>query len=150
MVSNDIKTVVKIIFVANPTLFSATIALTPRLLFHSLYKLQLGPNLGFNSCENIKNWNITSQLFSTTYLGVGRLYFWGMLCFWKWLRIRLAWRNSNKRVSLSFKQCGSRSPGVMHYSCYAHVFWLDSHHADFSFTFSLVFFRLTCYLYGLQ
>jgi len=36
----------------------------------------------------------------------------------KWLRIYLAWCNSNKRVSWSFKQRGSRSLGVMHYCCY--------------------------------
>ena len=32
--------------------------------------------------------------------------------FWKWLGIRLSWRNSNKRVTLSFKLHGSNSAAV--------------------------------------
>ena len=46
--------------------------------------------------------------------------------FKKWLRIRLAWHNSNKRVSLSFKWRGSRGVAVMRYSCYANGFQFDS------------------------
>ena len=43
----------------------------------------------------------------------------------KWLRIRLSWRNSNKRVSLSFKLGGSRGLRVLHYGCYANGFRFD-------------------------
>ena len=63
-------------------------------------------------------------------------------------RIRMAWCNSNKRFSLSFKQHGSRSLGVTCYGCYANVFEFDSLLVDFTI-FSLLFIRLTCYLYGL-
>ena len=53
--------------------------------------------------------------------------------FWKWLRICLAWHNSNKIVSLSFKQQASCSLGVMRYGCYANGFRFNSHLADFQF-----------------
>ena len=56
----------------------------------------------------------------------------------EWLRIHLALLNSNKRVSLSFKQRGSRGVMVRRYSCYGNGFRFDSQLADFSF-FSLLF-----------
>ena len=59
-----------------------------------------------------------------------------------------AWHNSNKRVSLSLKQRRFRSLRIMHCGCYAIGFRLDSHLDDLTF-FSLLFFRLTCCLYGL-
>jgi len=65
----------------------------------------------------------------------------------KWLWISLAWRNSNKKVSLSFKRCGSSSVAVMRYGLYANGFRFDSDLDSLTF-FSLHFFKLTCYLYG--
>ena len=53
----------------------------------------------------------------------------------KWLQIHLARRNSNKRVSLSFKWRGSCSLGVMRYGYYANDFQFNSHLADFRFFF---------------
>jgi len=57
----------------------------------------------------------------------------------KWLWIRLAWRNSNKRVGLSFKRRGSSGVAVLRYSWYANGFRFDSHLADLTFFF-LYFF----------
>jgi len=53
----------------------------------------------------------------------------------KLLRIRLAWHNSNKRVSSSFKWRESHSVAVMRYGCYAKGFQFDSHLVDFIFFF---------------
>jgi len=57
----------------------------------------------------------------------------------KWPRINLAWRNSIKRVTLSFKRHGSRSVAFMRYGCYGYAngLWFDSHLADFRFLFFL-------------
>jgi len=53
--------------------------------------------------------------------------------------IRLAWCNSNKRVTLSFKQRGSRSVAVMRHGCYANGFCFDSHLVNFTFFFFTFF-----------
>jgi len=63
---------------------------------------------------------------------------------WKWLRICLAWRKLNERVSLSLKQCRSRSLGVMHYGRYANGWMVFSSTLTLP-TFSL-FFRHRCYV----
>ena len=65
---------------------------------------------------------------------------------WNWLGIRLAWRNSNKRVSLSFKRRGSRGAAVRRYNCYSNGFKFTSHLADFFKTFCQAY---VFYLYGL-
>jgi len=64
--------------------------------------------------------------------------------FWrKWLRIRLSWRNSHKKISLSLKVRVARSLWVMRYSYYAtpNGFQFNSHPADFCFVLFLYFFQ---------
>jgi len=53
------------------------------------------------------------------------------------VQIRLSRRNSNKKLSLSFKLRGCRSLRVMRYGCCASGFRFNSHLANFGFVFLL-------------
>jgi len=60
----------------------------------------------------------------------------------KWLGIRLSWRNSNKRVSLSFKLHGSYSVMLMRYAFYAYCLRFSVRISPCRLSFSF-FFRLS-------
>jgi len=102
---------------------------TSRILVFSSSKVKTGYGCS-DAADHFSVWNMKENLEKK----------WNDFCEGSDLFIRLSWHNSNKRVTLLFKPCGSYSVMVMWYPFYGLGFWFESHLANFGLFF---FFRLS-------